>query len=447
MSAAGPAQPMAAATERLAESAMRSSARRLLPFLVVLYILAFIDRVNVGFGKQAYMADTGLREAAFAFGAGIFFLGYALFEVPSNMILHRVGARRWLGRIMVTWGLVSAAMAWAWTEGVFYTLRFLLGVAEAGFFPGVVLYLTYWFPADRLGPKMGLFYFGAPLAQIIGGPISGLLLEADGAGGLAGWQWMFLVEGLAASAVGLLVFRYLPDRPADACWLSGEEKRALESAVSVAAPANEVGHLWRFLRSRRILLFGAGYGLIQVGVYGVTFYWPAHLASLLGREAGFVVGLVGAVPWMFAMLGAFLLPRRAGRWAAAPRLIAVALAVAAAGVAVSAIGTSWLALCATSVALAGLIGVQPIFWTLPARELSGAQAAGGLALINSLGALGGLAAPNLKVWAETATGFAHAGNIALGLAPLCAGVLIVWLAAARPAATIAPGSGEPRFAA
>src|SRR5262245_11247773 len=205
---------------------------RLVPFLLLMYILAFLDRANVGFAKESFQLDTGISEAAYAFGAGVFFAGYALLEVPSNLIMHRVGARVWMARIMVPWGLVSAAMMFAHTATTFYVLRLLLGIAEAGFFPGVILYLTYWFPSYARGKVMGLFYFGAPLAFILGGPVSGLLLEMDGVLALKGWQWMFMVEGLLAAATGIWAYFYIDDKPADAAWLDNEEKRVLNAAVA-----------------------------------------------------------------------------------------------------------------------------------------------------------------------------------------------------------------------
>lgn len=213
---------------RLLSSAIATSRLRLLPFLVLMYVLAFIDRANVGYARAFLQADTGLGDAAFAFGASIFFIGYACFEVPSNLMLHRLGARVWLCRIMVTWGLVSAAMMFADDAMTFYVLRFLLGVAEAGFFPGIILYLTYWFPQRSRAQALGLFYFGLPLALVLGGPLSGWLLEFHGIFGLANWQWLFVTEGLLASLVGIAAYFYLVDRPRDAGWLSDEQKRALE---------------------------------------------------------------------------------------------------------------------------------------------------------------------------------------------------------------------------
>ncbi|MBL9215328.1 MAG: MFS transporter [Opitutaceae bacterium] len=405
-----------------------------MPFLLLLYILAFLDRVNVGYAKQAFLRDTGLSEATYAFGAGIFFLGYALFEVPSNLAMHRVGARVWMCRIMVTWGLISAAMAFAWSEASFHGLRFLLGVAEAGFFPGVILYLTYWFPASRRGTVMGLFYLGAPLAQIFGGPVSGLLLELDGFGGLHGWQWMFLVEGLAASAVGVWTFWYLPDRPADAAWLDAAQRSALASAVAAEEPAHGDGHpgVWAMLCRPRVLYFGLIYGLIQISVYGVIFYLPAQVSRLLGREAGLAVGLVSAIPWTCALAAAFALPRLAGRIGRRRAVVVAALLAAGAGIAGSASGSPGWALAALCVATAGFIGAQPLFWTFPTGELTGVQAAGGIALINSLGALGGFIAPNLRVFVERSAGASTAGLYALAGASLLAAVLVAVLREARP---------------
>ncbi|HCJ6268290.1 TPA: MFS transporter, partial [Pseudomonas aeruginosa] len=217
---------------RLLSSAIATSRLRLLPFLVLMYVLAFIDRANVGYARAFLQADTGLGDAAFAFGASIFFIGYACFEVPSNLMLHRLGARVWLCRIMVTWGLVSAAMMFADDAMTFYVLRFLLGVAEAGFFPGIILYLTYWFPQRSRAQALGLFYFGLPLALVLGGPLSGWLLEFHGIFGLANWQWLFVTEGLLASLVGIAAYFYLVDRPRDAGWLSDEQKRALEGELA-----------------------------------------------------------------------------------------------------------------------------------------------------------------------------------------------------------------------
>lgn len=422
-------------TADLESRAVARAAGRLIPFLLLLYVLAFLDRANVGFAKQALQRDTGLTEAAYALGAGLFFVGYAVFEVPSNLMLHRFGARLWLSRIMVTWGLVSAAMAWARSDAIFYTLRFLLGVAEAGFFPGVILYLTYWFPSAVRGRMLGWFYFGAPIALTLGGPLSGLLLELNDVLGLTGWQWMFLVEGLAASTVGIWAFFYLNNRPADARWLTAGEREALEAALAaeVQRQAHPPSHsLFRALTQPRLLHLGLIYALIQMSVYGVTFYLPSQVARLLGRDTGLLVGLVSAVPPLCALFGAYYIPRLSRgperrRWVGS-----VGLAAAGAAIALSASNNPVIALLALCVAWAGFIGVQPVFWTVPTDELRGVAAAGGIALINSCGAVGGFLAPNLKTWTEQALASATAGYALLAMTTLAGALLFGLLPRTRP---------------
>lgn len=417
-------------TDPVLTAAIRRAAWRLLPFLLLLYVLAFLDRVNVGYAKQAFLRDTGLTEAAYAFGAGIFFVGYALLEVPSNLILHRVGARTWMCRIMVSWGLISAAMMFARNEATFYSLRFMLGVAEAGFFPGVILYLTYWFPESHRGGMMGLFYFGAPLAQIFGGPLSGRLLEMDGHAGLKGWQWMFLAEGLLATAVGVWTFWYLTNHPANAKWLSEAERAALQSAMANEERAKArpyANQTLSWLREPRLLYFGAIYCLIQMSVYGVTFYLPSQVARMLGRDTGLVVGIASAIPWLCALAAAYVVPRLAQRLGRARVVAASTLALAAVGIAVSSSAWPWLAMAGLCLAAAGFIGAQPVFWTFPAASLTGIGAAGGIALINAFGAVGGFIAPNFKVFAETKWHSPAAGPLALSMTTFLGAVLIILL--------------------
>ena len=268
--------------------------KRLLPFLLLMYVLAFLDRANVGFAKKAFQADTGISDAAFALGASIFFLSYALFEVPSNIIMHRVGAKIWMARIMVTWGLISAAMMFAHNETTFYTLRVLLGAAEAGFFPGVILYLTYWFPSFARGRAMGLFYFGAPLAFIFGSPLSGLLLDWHGLGGLHGWQWMFMVEGLLAVIVGVWAYFYLDNKPADAKWLTQAEKTELGRAIAAEdshKTSHGPAHFLAAVRNMKVLHFALIYFLIQMSVYGVVFYLPTQVGEPARHQGGPAGGL------------------------------------------------------------------------------------------------------------------------------------------------------------
>ncbi len=425
--------PPASPAPALLDSTVAKVTARLLPFLLLMYVLAFLDRANIGFAKKAFQVDTGLSDAAFALGAGIFFIGYALFEIPSNLIMHRVGARAWMCRIMVTWGLISAALAFAHTETAFYWLRFLLGVAEAGFFPGVILYLTYWIPAHARGRAMGLFYFGAPIAFIFGSPLSGLLLDLHGAGGFAGWQWMFLVEGLLASIVGVWAFWYLDNRPNDAAWLTPEEKAALNGAIG-AEEASKHAHgpksVLAALSNPKLLYLCAIYFLIQMSVYGVVFYLPTQVAGLLGQKVGFTVGLVTAIPWVCALAAAYFIPRYSDRTGERRVPAALTLAVSGIGIAVSvATPSPFISLLALCVAAAGFIAVQPLFWTFPTGYLAGAAAAGGIALVNSLGALGGFVAPNVKTWAEATFASGAAGLYLLAATTLLGALLFLGLKA------------------
>ncbi|MFK3799898.1 MULTISPECIES: MFS transporter [unclassified Pseudomonas] len=407
---------------------------RLLPFLLLMYIMAFLDRANVGFARQAFQVDTGISDAAFAFGAGVFFAGYALLEVPSNLIMHRVGAKLWMCRIMVTWGLVSAAMVFAHNETTFYVLRFLLGVAEAGFFPGVILYLTYWFPHAARGKAMGFFYFGAPLAFIFGSPLSGLLLELDGVLGSHGWQWLFAVEGLMASVVGIWAYFYLDNRPADAQWLSSDERKQLQAVLDAEDSQKQAhGSVLKAMCQPAVLYLCVIYLLIQASVYGVVFYLPSQVAGLMGSKVGFMVGLVSAIPWVCALLAAWRVPAIADRTGQRRLVAAFTLVVSGLGIAASVAFTSpLLAILALCFAASGFIAVQPVFWTFPGSFLAGSAAAGAIALINSFGALGGFIAPIIKNWAEGAFQTPTAGLYLLSVTTLIAAALIMGIRAPNP---------------
>jgi MFS family permease len=419
--------PMTAPTGEALAPIVGRVTRRLIPVLLLMYILAFLDRSNLGFAKAAYQADTGLSDAAYALGAGIFFLGYAALEVPSNILMRRLGAKIWLARIMISWGIVSALMMFAQTEWAFYVLRVLLGITEAGFFPGVILYLTYWIPTQFRGRVNGLFYFGAPLAFIFGGPLSGMLLDLDGLGGLQGWQLMFVVTGALTVAVGIWAFSYLDNKPADAKWLSESERTTLAAALNaedqVKADHSPKGAL-RALANPKVLYFCVIYFTIQMSVYGVTFYLPTQIAKLVGAKVGLGVGLMTAVPWGIAIIATFLLSRLADK-TGKRRLVATAsLAAAALGIFASALTDNpVMGLAALSLGAAGFISVQPVFWTLPTGMLVGAAAAGGIALINSIGSLGGFVAPIAKTWAESAFG-PNAGLLLLAVTALVGAVLL-----------------------
>ncbi|WP_110950693.1 MFS transporter [Pseudomonas bohemica] len=411
------------------ESAVRKCRWKLLPFLALMFALAMIDRSNVGFAKAALQADVGLSNAAFALGAGIFFIGYAIFEVPSNLMLHRVGARVWLSRIMITWGLVSAAMMFTHSETSFYVLRFLLGVAEAGFSPGVILYLTYWFPARRRGQAIGIYYFVLPFALMLGSPLSGWLLDMHGVFELTNWQWMFLVEGLAAVIVGIVALFYLKSKPQDASWLSAEEKVAL-SAELLAEDQQKLDHgprnLLGMVRNLRVMKFVLIYFSVQVSVYGVIFYLPTRIAELLGTTVGLKVGMLTSIPWLCAAVVKFFVTRYADRRARHLPMAMCMLGMAAAGIAASTLLASLpLVLLSFCFAAAGFVTVQPLFWTLPTGYLGGVAAAGGIALIGSLGNIGGFVAPMLKANMEVWVADPRAGMLSLSAAGVV-GVVLLW---------------------
>jgi MFS family permease len=423
------------------DSAIVKARTRLLPFLILMYVLAFIDRANVGFAKNVLQADTGLSDAAFAFGAGIFFIGYAVFEVPSNLLMYRFGARVWMSRIMVTWGIVSACTALVHDATSFYVLRTLLGIAEAGFFPGIILFLSNWFPAKIRSQTMGMFYFGFPLALLLGSPLSGLLLDSGNPFGLLPWQWLFVVEGLAASVVGVVAYFYLTDRPSKATWLDASQRDALDRALR-EEDEHKLAHgpasVLAALRDSRVLFCALIYFAVQMSVYGVVFYLPTRIAGLTGGHVGTKVGLLTAIPWIAAIVGTFCVTRMADRHGHHRTWAAAMLALAALGIGASALTSSVvLALGAFCVAAIGFVSVQPLFWTLPTGYLGGAAAAGGIALINSIGNLGGFVAPNLKGLAEHWAGSPQAGMLSLSAVGLIgAALLLTFRRAPRPSASV-----------
>lgn len=415
---------------------------RILPFLILMYMLAYLDRVNIGFAKQAFQATTGVTEAAFAFGAGVFFLTYALFELPSNMMLHKVGARKWLARIMVTWGAISALMMFAYNDTTFTLIRVVLGAAEAGLFPGAILYLTLWFPKEARGKILAVFYFGSPLALILGGPISGLFLDLDGLFGLHGWQLMFLIEGGITVLVGIWAYFYLSDSPADAKWMPADEQRALSTALAAEAAekahSGEV-HFSRAIRNPRLFYFAAIYFLIQITGLGVAFYLPTQVAALLGVKVGLLVGFVSAIPWICALIAGFFYPDWAVRTGRRHICLLFSLAAIGLGLVASAHASPALAIAALCFVTMGIMTAQPIFWTFPTQYLGGAAAAGGFAVINSIGALGGFVAPNIRTAAVTWSGIDGYGLYAIASAAFVAFILVLFITrvAANPAGGIA----------
>ena len=401
---------------------------RLGPWLMLMFVVSFLDRANVSFAKQALAANQGITERAYALGAGLFFVGYSSFGFPSNLILHRIGAKAWIAFLMVTWGLVSMATMFVSGSASFYGLRLLLGATEAGFFPGIIFYLTLWFPRRVRGQMLGLFYLGVPLALIVGGPLSGFLLDQPLPGGLQGWQVMFLVEGAMAAVLGVFAFFFLDNRPADAMWMPEDEKRALIEELSredAARRATGPAQLLPMLRDGRVFGFFAVYALIQMSTYGAVFYLPAEISALLHKPEGLVVGAVSAIPWLCALAATYLLPR-IGDVRHNHRLLAIItlLVAGCASFAFPACGPAW-GLAMLSIAVSGFVAVQPLFWTFPTAYFSDRAAAGGIALIG-VGNLGGFLAPNVKVWADGHFHSSSAGLYVLaGLTVLNAG-LMAW---------------------
>lgn len=412
----------------LSELATKKVFRRLVPFLLLMYVIAFLDRSNVSFAQQEFQADFGISATAYAFGAGLFFVGYAIFEVPSNILLHKVGARWWLARIMVTWGIVAAAFMFVTGTTSFYILRFLLGVCEAGFFPGVILFLTYWVPARHLSRARGYFYMGIALAGILGNPLSGGLLELNGALGLRGTQWMFLVEGLLAIVVGVWSYFFLTNKPQDAAWLPEDERQALVETVAAEDIAKASGHgpqrVWAALGNWRVWYFSLIYFCIQVAVYGVTFFLPAQVTAITGQKLGFQASLVTAIPWVFGLASVAFFPGLADRTRRHRLIGTTLLLVTAFGIVISGAlsGTPVLAIAGLSLAAIGFVAMQPIFWTLPTEYMTGFAAAAGIGLINSLGNLGGFLAPNMRDYFKESVG-GNAGLYALAVGAVVGAVL------------------------
>jgi len=409
---------------------MAKVTRRLIPFLFLLYIVAFLDRVNVGFAALQMKDDLGFGDAVYGFGAGIFFIGYFLFEVPSNLILERVGPRYWIARIMFTWGVISSAMMFVRGETAFYVLRFLLGVAEAGFFPGIVLYLTYWFPAAERARAVALFMTATAMAGVIGGPISGALLEMDGLAGLEGWQWLFLLEGLPAVALAFVVLAVLTDRPEEAHWLAAEERAWLIARLGEERSSVEQEHgrtaLRHALADGRVWSLGLLYFALVLSIYAVSLWLPQIVAGL-AQMSDFEVGVVSALPYVVASVGMVLVGAHSDRTGERRWHIAAPALVGAAGFAASAVFAHPVAaLASLSVAALGIWSALGPFWTLPPAFLSGTAAAGGIALINSIGNLGGFAGPWTLGLVKEAT-----GSFAPGLMLLALSLIVVAALALR----------------
>ncbi len=401
------------------------AAWRLIPFLGLLYVVNFLDRVNIGFAALTMNKDIGLGAEAYGWGAGIFFIGYFLFEVPSNVILERVGARLWIFRIMLSWGIVSAATAFVHGATSFYVLRFLLGVMEAGFFPGIMLYLTYWFPASSRARFNSYFFFAIPLASAIGGPLSSGILQMGGIAHLHGWQWLFLIEGLPAGVLAFLVLAYLPDGPGRAKWLNDDEKRLV--AARLARDAILPTDLWSGLSDLRVWWIAAADFGIVFALYGIGFWLPQIVKAMgfSNLETGFVV----ACPYIICAFAMVAWARSSDVRGERVWHVVIAALLGAGGLAAAAmLHASMFSLIALTVAAVGIYAALVSIWTLPSSILGGTAAAGGIALINSLANLGGFIGPFVMGWLKQSTGGYETGMAVLAAGLLTSVVLVLALA-------------------
>ena len=390
-------------SEAALQSAVRKAALRFVPLLTIAYLFNYLDRTSLGFAALTMNKQLGLSPGQFGLAAGIFFAGYCTFEIPSNLMLYRFGARRWLARIMISWGIISAATAFVVGPNSFYALRFLLGIAEAGFFPGVTFFLAAWFPTQFRTRMLAWFLVGIPLSSLIGGPICGLLLQLDGIWGIAGWQWLFIGVSLPCIPLGVLTLRWLDDRPENANWLSHEERDALDAVLAAEVRERPPASWLAALMDTRVLILGAIQFGFTLASYGIGIWLPLILKEY--HLSNMAIGWMSAIPYLFASVGMILWARyvdRNGR-----RIVNLAIACLLGGVGLVApivSGSLALAVIGFSAALVGVTAARAIFWTIPTRFLTGVAAAGGLAFINSIGTVGGFAGPSMMGWLKEFSG-------------------------------------------
>lgn len=403
---------------------------RLIPFLFICYVAAYLDRINIGFAQLQMKQDLGFSDAVYGLGAGIFFLGYMLFEVPSNLLLAKIGARKTLLRIMVIWGLISASMMFVQTPTQLYIARFLLGVFEAGFFPGVILYLTYWYPSGMRARIIAFFMSGIAIAGILGGPLSGWIMnDLAGVNGWKGWQWMFLLEGLPAVGLGILVLFILADRPSDANWLSAREKEIVKETLEQDQRGLGVSHhasLRHVLRDPKIYLLSFAYFTFIAGTYVITFWLPTIIKGF-GITDPMRIGLLTAIPYIAGAIGMVVISKHSDKTRERRWHTAVCAFVGAAGLIAATLlnGDLTWALLALAIATIGILATMPLFWAMPTAYLSGAAAAGGIALINSLGLIGGFVSPFVIGWIKTTTGSVNNGLYFMSALLVLGGVVLL----------------------
>jgi MFS transporter, ACS family, tartrate transporter len=425
---------------------LRKITLRIVPFVMLLYFVAFIDRVNIGFAALTMNKELGFSPTVFGFGAGIFFLGYFLFEVPSNLVLDKVGARIWIARVMITWGLISGAMAFVHGATSFYALRFLLGAAEAGFFPGIILYLSFWFPARQRASVTAIFMAAAPLSTVLGSPVSGALLDLHGILGLSGWQWMFVAEAVPALILGVVVLFYMTDRPEQAKWLSDDERRWLVTTMNAeaAGKAAAASHsIWRGLADLRVIAlslvyFGTSAGLYTLGIWAPQIIKEFGLSSLQ-------VGFLNALPGIVAVVAMVWWARHSDStgertWHVVAACILASLGLVLAGFAGGVIAVL---LCLTLVNV-GISAAKPPLWSMPTLFLSGSAAAAGIATINSIGNLGGFVGPAMIGWIKDLTGSFQGGLFFVAALLVLSAVLTLVLARSQRASVAAAASALPQ---
>ncbi|TCK36888.1 sugar phosphate permease [Paraburkholderia sp. BL8N3] len=400
---------------------------RIMPFIVICYLCAYLDRVNVGFAKLQMLSDLGFSDAVYGLGAGIFFIGYFIFEVPSNLILHRVGARRWIARIMITWAIVSALTLFVKTPLQFYIVRFFLGVAEAGFSPGIMLYLTYWFPAKKRGFALGVYYIAIPLAGVVGGPLSGWILSAfTHSTVMAAWQWLFLLEAIPALIAGFAVLGLMVDKPHHAKWLTDDEKWNVTQAIEREDAAKTTHASARdFLADRNIWKLSAVYFCQIIGLYGISFWLPSIIKDS-GLTTVSLIGWLSAIPYLVAIPAIILTGMSADRFRSRRMHFSVALVIGAAGFAASGyVGHQpALAVIALCVAAAGILSALSLFWGMPSAFLAGTSAAAGIAGINCVGNLAGFVSPYMVGWLNVTTHDNRIGRYAVAAFMVIGAVMV-----------------------
>jgi D-galactonate transporter len=419
---------------KVEESAYSKVTWRLVPYLFVCYIFCFLDRVNVGFAKLQMQQELGFSDTVYGFAAGIFFIGYFVFEIPSNLLLQKVGPRRWIARIMITWGIVSALTMYAKSPESFYVYRFLLGILEAGFFPGIILYLTYWYPAHRRVRITALFMTAIPLSGVIGGPLSGWILDTfSGASGLSGWQWLFLIEGVPSVILGVATLWYLDDRIAASKWLREEEKQLLEHYISQENKTKTRHSLRHALLEWKVWVFALTYFCFTAGVYAMSFWLPQMIKST-GVKSALAVGLLTALPCAFAAVGMVLIGGHSDRTLERRWHIFIVSVVGAMGVVISATypSSTWIAVLAACAGWLGAASLVSLFWSVPTAILTGTAAAAGIALVNSMGNLSGFVAPYMLGYIKDATHSLSLGLYFLAGVVVLGGILVLAFGPHRP---------------